>query len=80
VEDVVEVAKAALVDILGDDSTVHSSFIIVSALIDAAVEFFRGMFLVLELSVFVVMAVVGLGSPLMFVLPVRRCEISGLLW
>lgn len=79
VEDVAEVVEAALVDILGDDSTVHSSFIMVSALIDAAVEFSLGMFLLLELSVFVVMAVVAPGSPLMFVLSIARCENLGLL-
>lgn len=79
VEDVAEVVEAALVDILGDDSTVHSSFIMVSALIDAAVEFSSRMFLLLELSVFVVMAVVAPGSPLMFVLSIARCENLGLL-
>lgn len=73
VEDVVEVVEA-------DDSIVHSSFMVVSTLIDAAVEFSWGMFLLLESSVFVVIAVVAPGSPLMFVLPIARCGILGLLW
>lgn len=79
-EDVVEVVEEALVDILGDDSTVHFSIIMVLDVVDGAVELSLGMFLLLGLSVFVVIAVEALGSLLMFVLSMAGCKILGLLW
>ena len=80
VEDMIEVVEAIRVDILGNDSIAHSFFIVVSSLVNAAVEFSWGMFLLLEFSVFVVIAVVAAGSPLIFVFPIARCGILGLLW
>lgn len=80
VEDVIEVVEEALVDILGDDSTVHFSIIMVFDVVYAAVELSLGMFLLLGLSVFVAIAVEALGSLLMFGLSMARCKILGLLW
>lgn len=80
VKDVVEVVEEALVDIMGDDSTVHFSIVMFSDVVDTAVELSLGILLLLGLSVFVVIALEAPGSLLMFVLSMARCKILGPFW